>query len=641
METYYINLSRRLDKKKHMEANFPKAQRIEGIDGSSLYAEDILPFVVDKNWRDPYWNRRTTKGEVGCILAHLKAWTLCIELNTSIIILEDDVIALDPDWEKKVKNHKKDYDLLYLGRKHISGECLSLNDELETPGFSYWASSYMISPKLALALVTYFNTHPLIPTDEILPLITGFHRSLKTEIPEVRVAAFKNNLIVQKEGHLKNSETETPESIWKDYNFHILTVATDEDKAKKLLSTCPSIVNIGKDVEWFGGTMEGPGGGQKINLIRAQLGQYEPNDIVMFLDGYDTFIVETEEEILQRYFSFRSEVVFSSEKTCWPNSDMSDQFPETGGYKFLNSGGFIGTVSALQKIFEDPIEHHEDDQLYCQLKYLATGYNIVLDYESYIFFSLAGLEESVSVKDSYLVNKDSNCTSCILHGNGGEKTKEAFDKAFNSIKALPPILDTKDWESWKNKYLYKTTLSKQWDLLVDEPIPFVYNIPLFNEKFCKEAIELAESLDAWTENRHDNYPTNDVLLPELGLDDIYNRLLQEFVYPLCIYKYSLEGKGWDNMVSENFLARYSTDKQPSLALHHDFSNISAVVTLNEEFDGGGTYFPYFKETLNPSRIGTLSIHPGQITHRHGGRPIYSGKRYIIVSFMRNSAQALR
>ena len=97
-----------------METNFPKAQRIEGIDGSSLYAEDILPFVVDKNWRDPYWNRRTTKGEVGCVLAHLKAWTLCIELNTSIIILEDDIIPSKDffDFMRVMLNH-------YQSNNHI------------------------------------------------------------------------------------------------------------------------------------------------------------------------------------------------------------------------------------------------------------------------------------------------------------------------------------------------------------------------------------------------------------------------------------------------------------------------------------------------------------------------------------------
>ena len=214
-----------------------------------------------------------------------------------------------------------------------------------------------------------------------------------------------------------------------------------------------------------------------------------------------------------------------------------------------------------------------------------------------------------------------------------------FIRQANNLSTTEPatgLLDVSNWEAWKTKYLQKSAMQQQWDLIVDEPIPFVYELPLFTDAFCKEAIELAEAADKWTIDRHEHYPTNDVLLPEIGLDDIYNRVLKEFVMPMCIAKYTLEGRGWDDMSSENFLARYTTERQSHLALHHDFSHISAVVKLNDDFDGGGTYFPGFGKVLNPARIGTIAVHPGMITHRHGGRPIYSGKRYILTSFMANT-----
>ena len=217
--------------------------------------------------------------------------------------------------------------------------------------------------------------------------------------------------------------------------------------------------------------------------------------------------------------------------------------------------------------------------------------------------------------------------------------KEDFINQANSISTTEPgtgLLNVSNWEAWKDKYLQKSAMQQQWDLIVDEPIPFVYELPLFTEAFCKEAIELAETANKWTLDRHEHYPTNDVLLHEIGLDDIYNRVLKEFVLPMCINKYTLEGRGWDSMSSENFMARYTTERQSHLALHHDFSHISAVVKLNDEFDGGGTYFPRFDKVLNPARVGTIAVHPGMITHRHGGRPIYSGKRYILTSFMSNT-----
>ena len=199
------------------------------------------------------------------------------------------------------------------------------------------------------------------------------------------------------------------------------------------------------------------------------------------------------------------------------------------------------------------------------------------------------------------------------------------------------ILDTADWEAWKAKYVNNGLLRGEYDLMVDDLTNNIYEFPLFTEKFCKEAIALSESLDKWTIDRHDHYPTNDVLLQDIGLQDAYHKVLKEVVYPLCIHLWTLEGKGWSDMFSENFLARYTTDRQSHLSLHHDFSHVTMVVKLNDEFDGGGTWFPKYNILSNPERVGVATLHPGMVTHLHGARPIYAGKRYICVSFMRKES----
>jgi GR25 family glycosyltransferase involved in LPS biosynthesis len=196
------------------------------------------------------------------------------------------------------------------------------------------------------------------------------------------------------------------------------------------------------------------------------------------------------------------------------------------------------------------------------------------------------------------------------------------------------ILDTADWEAWKAKYVNNGMLRGEFDLMVDDLTNNIYEFPLFTEKFCKEAVALSEALDKWTIDRHEHYPTNDVLLQDIGLQDAYHRVLKEVVYPLCIHLWTLEGKGWKDMFSENFLARYTTDRQSHLSLHHDFSHVTMVVKLNDEFDGGGTWFPKYNILSNPERVGVATLHPGMVTHLHGARPIYAGKRYICVSFMR-------
>ena len=161
--------------------------------------------------------------------------------------------------------------------------------------------------------------------------------------------------------------------------------------------------------------------------------------------------------------------------------------------------------------------------------------------------------------------------------------------------------------------------------MIDDLGDNILEFQLFTDKFCKEAIALAEVLDKWTIDRHEFYPTNDVLLPELGLDAIYSRVLKEVIYPLCIHYWKLEGTQWHNMQSENFLARYTTDRQSHLSLHHDFSHITMVVKLNDEFEGGGTWFPKYGVLSNPKNVGVATLHPGMVTHLHGARPISAGE----------------
>lgn len=199
------------------------------------------------------------------------------------------------------------------------------------------------------------------------------------------------------------------------------------------------------------------------------------------------------------------------------------------------------------------------------------------------------------------------------------------------------ILDASNWELWKSKYIDKVIARGEYDLLTDEVGPRFSNIfefPLFTQLFCDELIAMAEAENKWTEGRHEFYPTNDVLLKELGLGDIYKRVIREIVTPLATHIWKLEGAWLANPTEETFMIKYSMDKQGHLSLHHDFSYFTCGVRLNDEFEGGGTYFPKYGVCVTPKRNGNAFIHPGAITHKHGARPIHAGIRYIIVSFIR-------
>lgn len=225
-------------------------------------------------------------------------------------------------------------------------------------------------------------------------------------------------------------------------------------------------------------------------------------------------------------------------------------------------------------------------------------------------------------------------TDWICQLSNTETSTTLNPELINTNQPYYEVLDDSDWEAWKSKYINLTLLKGEYDLMVDDLGDNIFEFPLFTERFCKEIVSLAEAENKWTEDRHEYYPTNDVLCEDLGLQEIYQRVINEIVCPLCIHIWDLQSSTWSDMPAENFVVRYTTVKQSHLSLHHDSSDITMVVKLNDEFDGGGTWFPRSKILANPERVGTASIHPGQITHKHGARPIYSGKRYVLISFMK-------
>lgn len=207
----------------------------------------------------------------------------------------------------------------------------------------------------------------------------------------------------------------------------------------------------------------------------------------------------------------------------------------------------------------------------------------------------------------------------------------------NSISNDFAILNTNDWEAWTQRYVAPVMLQRDYELMTDDLGPNIIEFPLFTDTFCEELIQLAESKGEWTMGRHEFYPTNDMLMETLGMKDIYTRVIREYVAPLATWYYTLEGQGWDVVEDETFIIRYKPDRQGQLSIHHDYSSYTIGVKLNDEFEGGGTYFPKYGVNAIPKRNGNAFMHPGMITHRHGGRPVYSGTRYIAVSFIKNTS----
>ena len=250
-----------------------------------------------------------------------------------------------------------------------------------------------------------------------------------------------------------------------------------------------------------------------------------------------------------------------------------------------------------------------------------------------ILDTLEFLEERVEVQSNYL----QNAYNYASNQTWTNRFTDWYSMITENDKLHPDLYTYyENPDEWKRRFITYSARTKEWDLITDEPFMNTFSFPLFTAEFCRMIREEAEHSDKWTYNRHEYYPTTDMVLQTIGMHDIYMEVLREYVMDMSIYMWALEGEGWDNLQSENFLARYTPNAQGHLSIHHDSSDITCLVQLSDldEYEGGGTWFRRQRQLIK-NEIGYVTIHPGNITHKHGARAVTEGARYIIVSFMKN------
>jgi GR25 family glycosyltransferase involved in LPS biosynthesis len=360
-------------------------------------------------------------------------------------------------------------------------------------------------------------------------------------------------------------------------------------------------------------------------------------------DGFEAILILEEDFIPTNKFPTKEEldnvpddwsILYLDRNALWENELVVNKDVIQTGYTY-NTHAYFVSRKGMKEILDSPIL----DNIIASDEFLSAinGTSDRLDAVDVFYNSNF---KAYALNGGYFdQSSNTHATSTTEFNPTSMNLTPHITKEILSFPSLsnPSLLDDSDWGVWCNKYIHPMVRKGEYDLLVDEPIVNCYEFPFFTKEFCDEIILLAETKE-WTKNRHEFYPTTDNLLEVLGMGKIYTRLLNEFIRPLAIWAYGLEGKSWDVLRDESFIIRYKSDEQSHLSLHHDYSNLTTLVNLNPgEFEGGGTYFPKYKALSNPKQIGTMTLHPGNITHKHGARPVTSGTRYVIVSFLKGEA----
>ena len=596
MKTIVINLPYRTDRLKTFnENNSIEYELYQAVDGKSISYERLKEqgYDVNHNWTDPILGTTLTKGEVGCFLSHWQIWNKCIEKNESIIVLEDDAILTDRFNMEEIESLP--YDFVYLAY-HEMGEKIKIDDTFSKPVYPYWTLAYMIRPEAARILVNNEAKRNILPVDEYLP----------TMMKKLNVAGYTDNVVVPVSRQVQGSNVLAHEKTdyFVDFDIHVCTVATDEKKAYKLKSI-PNLINLGEGVVWEGGDMKSQGGGQKINLVKEYIKDKKDSDVLLFLDGYDTFLFDSISEISYRYLEFNSEIVMSSERICWPVELLSENLKalnedQSTPYQYLNSGMYIGRIGRLRELFNAPIKNSDDDQLYVQSQYIQNPEGIVMDVEQYIFMTS---EHSVFQRGKQLYNPFTRCYGCAYHGNGGEKEKNRCDFLYTQLKGLTYIP------------------TKKYDILSDD----ILLIDFMSKDMCENMISLAEDKQ-FKIMEGDIVPAQELRLKEINLWEELEKHWMKTVYDIIHeYWYPCHMTG----LRDAFIIKYEMDKQRELRLHNDASLVTGSVKLNDNYEGGVLEFPRQKINNKDIPVGKCILFPGQVTHGHLSTQLTKGTKYSL------------
>ena len=611
MKKFVINLPERTDRLDLFNTTNPfnGAEPFKYVfDGRQIDHDELikLGFDTDKSWKDPILQTHLTKGEVGCFLSHWYVWQYAIESNETIIVFEDDAIIGDRYNEKEIQELLEVYNFIYLGYKEM-GKREEVNDTIVIPDYPYWTVSYVVTPEAARILTTEHAKKNIIPVDEYLPI------GLKNCKP----VAYKNNVVTPHSRSKVGSDVyaKSREDFFIDFKTHHVTVGTDEWKCKKLYESARqnniNTINLGKGIVWEGGNMNKSGGGHKVNLLREYISMLPDHDVLFFSDAYDIILCTSLDEITGRYLEFKHDIIFSSERFCWPDEELATQIISTNKtiepyndtpYKYLNSGMFIGKVKHIKKLLSE-IPNDSDDQLYYQKEYISKRHDIVLDLEGYIFTCH---DPKVTIQQEQLYNPVTKCYSCVYHGNGGESAKEHYKTIYDK--------------------LYSTSLisyipTHNYEIISDDIICIDFMTPYM----CDRMIEIADG-HKFDKLSYDKVPGKELRLTEMGLWEELEKHWLKTVYDIS-YKY------WEPChiygLRDAFIIRYSMDTQRSLKRHHDASLVTGSVKLNDEYTGGELQFPRQGITNSDIPVGKCLLFPGQVSHPHLSSELESGVKYSL------------
>ena len=197
----------------------------------------------------------------------------------------------------------------------------------------------------------------------------------------------------------------------------------------------------------YGVTLEVVGWGQKwggfawkLSILKKLLRREAPDEVVVFLDAFDTVLCGPPSELLAKYRAMNSDMVISMDhgtNNKWVRwgeevamaGGLGKLLPSPTRYKFPNSGAFIGTAYKVLQVlssmckFQDCTSSVGNDQAAITRMIIETPTLISRDVYCELFgtvFAQRGnapisVDDDIVIREGRVVIKDTGTMPCVLH----------------------------------------------------------------------------------------------------------------------------------------------------------------------------------------------------------------------------------
>lgn len=193
---------------------------------------------------------------------------------------------------------------------------------------------------------------------------------------------------------------------------------------------------------------------------------------------------------------------------------------------------------------------------------------------------------------------------------------------------FPDLFNSENIDEWKKKNIRKEFLSYEWDMMVQEVAPDVFEFPLFNKEFCDNFVKVLNSIN-WDQINRWGTPVYSTNLRKFNIDKVMTHIIHEYIFSIIQKEWKLEGKKWKLVQPDNNI--FKLEEGQEIRLHHDYVHISLYCKLDGDSEGGEIVFDKYGKTITPKQ-GYVYMYPGQITHRYGIKRINKGDRYFLMSY---------